>query len=218
MDVVDVNVDYGFQSEWDDEEPDEEDLKLQATMLLFDSLSNYPGHEESIERFCLPIFSAAGSDYAVDHVLDSIKKRPSMSQIYAAYVAKFLKTAEVQQRLLSILNDASLGDWQKMWILAALLQAEGSNDIGVKVASGLVREPKGHDALRAVAAIYVGRFGDHSRRKVLSSIYGSVSNYIQAAIYYSSRTWPSVERSNAKASWSGHSQLHSLIREGMDSK
>jgi hypothetical protein len=217
-DAVDGNADYGFQSEWDDDESAEEDLRLQATMLLFDSLSNYPGHEESIERFCLPIFSAAGSDYAVDHVLDSIKKRPSMSQIYAAYIAKFLETAEVHQRLLSILDDTSLTDWQKMWILAALSQVEPPNEAAVKVASGLLRDPKGNDALRAVAVIYVGRFGDHARRKVLGSIYGSVSNYIQTAIYYSSRTWPRVERSNARAKWSGHSQLHSLISEGMDSK
>ena len=33
----------------------------------------YPGHEESIERFCLPLFAKSGSDYAGDHVLGSFK-------------------------------------------------------------------------------------------------------------------------------------------------
>ena len=52
----DFDVDYGFQAEWEEEEVEEEDLELQATTILFDSLSDYPGHEENIERFCLPLF------------------------------------------------------------------------------------------------------------------------------------------------------------------
>jgi hypothetical protein len=115
-------------------------------------------------------------------------------------------------------SDPSLADWQKIWVLAALSQVEQSNDAAVKVALDLVRNPKGHDALRAVAAVYVGRFGDHTRRKALMSIDGSVSNYIQAAIYYSSRTWPGVERATAKASWSAHGQLHRLIAVWMSKK
>ena len=192
-------TDYGFQSEWDDEEIDEEDLELQATTVLFDSLSDYPGHEENIERFCLPLFSKAGSDYAVEHVLDAFKKRPSMSQIYASYLAKFLEMNGVHEFLLDLLKDAALFDWQKMWVLAALSQAEAADDAAVKPALELLRDANRHDALRAVAAIYVGRFGDHTRRRALASIYGSVSSYIQATIYYSSVWWPSVERSTSKA-------------------
>jgi len=217
IDTDDLDVDYGFQSEWDDEEPDEETLELRATTLLFDSLSDYPGHEENIERFCLPIFSKTRSEHAVKHVLDSFKKRPSMSQIYASYLANFLENEEVHELLLGILRDALPSDWQKLWVLAALSRVETSSDAAVKVAWDLV-DAKGHDALRAVAAIHVGQFGTHTRRKALTSIYGSVSNYIQAAIYYSSRVWPGVERSNARASWSGHGQLHSLIATAMGNK
>lgn len=213
----DFDADYGFQSEWDDD-PEEEDLELQATMFLFDSLSDYPGHEESIERFCLPIFSKSGSEYAVAHVLDSFKKRPSMSQIYASYLVKFLDQLEVRETMLEALKDDSLLDWQKMWILAALLQGDESHDKAVKVAFEILKDANRHEALRAVAAIYVGRFGDLSRRKSLISMYGSVSNYIQAAIFFSSRGWPSVEKGNAKASWSGHGPLHSFLGIAMGKK
>ena len=105
IDDDDFDIDYGFQSEWDDEETDQEDLELQATTLLFDSHSEYPGHEENIERFCLPLFLKAGSDYAVEHVMDSFKKRPSMSQIYASYLAKFLDTDGVHEFQLGLLKD-----------------------------------------------------------------------------------------------------------------
>ncbi len=214
----DFDADYGFQSEWDEEAIDEEDLELQATMILFTSITQYPGHEENIERFCLPLFAKAGSDFAVQHVLDSFKKRPSMSQIYAAYLAKFLGKDDITELLLGILKDASLADWQRMWILAALLQVEKTDDTAVKISLDLLKDANRHEALRAVAAIYVGRFGDHARRKSLISIYSSVSSYIQVAIYFSSKYWPSVERNNAKASWGGHSPLHNLLTIAMKKK
>lgn len=217
IDEDDFDADYGFQSEWDDD-PEEKNLELQATMLLFDSLSEYPGHEESIERFCLPIFSKSGSEYAVEHVLDSFRKRPSMSQIYASYLVKFLDQPEVRATMLEALKDESLLDWQKMWILAALSQVEESDDKAVKIALDVLKDANRHEALRAVAAIYVGRFGDLSRRKSLISMYGSVSNYIQAAIFFSSRGWPPVEKSNAKASWSGHGPLHIFLGIAMNKK
>lgn len=214
----DFDADYGFQSEWEDEEVGEEDLELGATTVLFDSLSEYVGHEESIERFCLPLFAKAGSEYAVKHVIDSFKKRPSMSQIYCAYLAKFLNSKEVHQSLLGFLQDDSLLDWQKMWLLAALGQMKKSDDATVKAAFDILADAHRHESLRAVAAVHVGRFGDHGRRKNLISMYASVTPYIQSAIYYSSRRWPGPERSNAKASWGAHGALHQLLSVAMSKK
>ena len=218
VDEEEFNADYGFQSEWDEEQMDEEELELQATKHLFDSLSDYPGQEENIERFCLPLFTAAGSDHAVAHVMESFKKRPSMSQIYASYLAKFLGTDEIDDFLLNLINDSTLVDWQRIWVLAALSQADKAGDPPVKAALDQLKDANRHDALRAVAAIYVGSFGDHARRKALVSIYPSVSNYVQAAIYYASVKWPGVEKSNAKASWGGHGPLHSLLTNAMKKK
>jgi hypothetical protein len=215
LDDEDFDADYGFQSEWDDEEDDEEmdqeDLELKATMLLFDSISDYPGHEENIERFCLPLFTTAGSDHAVAHVMHSFKKRPSMSQIYTSYLSKFLKANGVQSFLLNLLKDGALVDWQKMWVLAALSQVDDANDDAVRIALEVLRDTSRHDSLRAVAAVYVGIYGDHARRKELVSIYSTVSTYVQAAIYYSSSEWPSVERRNAKVSWGANGPLNSLL-------
>jgi hypothetical protein len=70
------------------------------------------------------------------------------------------------------------------WMLAALLQVKHHDDAGVKIALGLLQDANRHTALRGVAAIFVGRFGDHARRRTLISMYPSVSPYIQAAIYF----------------------------------
>jgi Reverse transcriptase (RNA-dependent DNA polymerase) len=217
-DDEDFDADYGFQSEWNEDEEDDEDLKLKATTLLFDSLSQYPGQEENIERFCLPLFSKAGSEYALEHVLGAFKKRPAMTQIYASYVAKFLSDSEVREALWSLLKDPTLTDWHKMWILAALSQSTDHHDSDLKVAMSLFQDANRHDALRAVAAIFVGRFGDHARRKALGSAYPTVSPYIQAAIFFSSRVWPAAERNTAKASWGALTSLNSLINVAMASK
>jgi hypothetical protein len=108
IDDDDFDADYGFQSEWDEEPTNKEDLELKATTVLLDSLPQYPGQEENIERFCLPLFSKAGSDYALEHVLDAFKKRPAMTQIYASYVAKFIKRDAVRETLWALLKDDSL--------------------------------------------------------------------------------------------------------------
>jgi hypothetical protein len=99
IDDDDFDADYGFQSEWDDDDDEDDDeddedkttdLELKATKILFDSIEDYAGHEENIERFCLPLFAKVSSDYAVQHVMDAFKKRPAMSQIFASYLANFL--------------------------------------------------------------------------------------------------------------------------------
>jgi hypothetical protein len=223
----DFDADYGFQSEWeDDDEGDDGDddtesaneLELKATTILFDSIEDYSGHEENIERFCLPLFAKAKSDYAVSHVMDAFRRRPAMSQIFSSYLANFLDDDPVKEFLLELLQDASLVDWQKMWVLAALSQVAQASDAYVKVAMAVLKDGARHDALRAVAAVYVGRFGEHSRRKALMSYYSSVSPYVQSAIYFSSRTWPSVERGNAKASWGSQSPLNVLLTAAITKK
>jgi hypothetical protein len=221
MNDEDFDADYGFQSEWEEDDEDEEDeegeddLDLKATKLLFNSVGKYVGQEENIERFCLPLFAKAESDYALQHVLESFKKRPSMAQIYASYVANFLDRDGVLDALLALLIDAELADWQKMWILAALSQAEKHKDPSVKITLDLLQDANRHETLRAVAAIFVGRFGDHSRRLALLGVYTSSSPYIQSAIYFSSRKWPKVEKQTAKTNWGNHSALNKLITVAM---
>lgn len=233
IDDKDFDADYGFQSDWEDEDSVEEsdddavtdgeaeeeaELTLGATKLLFDSISIYPGYEENIERFCLPLFARSGSNYALDHVIESFKKRPSMSQIYAAYLAEFLEEKDAINFLGSALADGSLTDWQRMWILAALMRADEPSTVNVKAALVILKDGSCHDALRAVAGVFVGECGDHSRRKELTTLYPNLTAYVQAAIFFSSKNWPIVERKNAKVAWSNHGPLNQLLAKAMEAK
>ncbi len=215
----DFDSDYGFQSEWEDEDDDDdddaEDLELKATKVLFDAINDHPGHEESIERFCLPLFAKAFSDYALGHVIEAFAKRPSMTQIYVAYLSKFLPARSTYDFLTQCLEDRTLVHWQQMWILAALLTKEPLDEIPVTRALQILKDGSVHDAARAVAAIYVGRYGDIVRRKALAGVYSHVSPYIQSAIYFSSQYWPKVERNNAKAQWGALNPLNELLSKAI---
>jgi hypothetical protein len=219
-------TDYGFQSDWEDLDEEQEaeaeagdeddgDLELKATKLLYDAMSEYPGHEENIERFCLPLFSRAESSYAVEGVMKAFGQRPAMSQMYSSYLAKFVTDVDVQAFLKERLEDEKLTDWSRMWALAALSQAKPVDDEPVKAASKVVENASKHIALRAAAAIYVGRYGDHARRKALAAVYANVQPYMQAAIYFSSRYWPDVERKNARASWGSLTEINVLLTRAM---
>jgi Reverse transcriptase (RNA-dependent DNA polymerase) len=222
LDEEDTDTDYGFQKDWDDDDDasddDGEDLELEATKALFDSINVFPGHEESIERFCLPLFTKAESDCAVNYVLEQLQRRPSMTQIYAAYLGKFVNDDDaVRKALVEALDDPGFFDWQKMWIVATLMQAKKASDRAVKIAMSLLIDANHHDALRAVVAMFVGKYGDHDRRKALVGVYKTASEYVQLAIYFASRSWPTVERKTARSSWGGHGQLHKLMSEGLAS-
>lgn len=217
-------TEYGFQKEWEDEEDEDGeeqqdlDIELQATKTLFASISEFPGSEETIERFCLPLFAKAGSDFALNHVLESLGRRPSMTQIYANYLAKFIRhEPRIEEKLLESIEDINYYDWQKMWLLACLMQAGRASPRCLKVTAGLLADPLRHDALRAVAALMVGKFGDVSRRRALADTYKSVSEYVQLAIYFASRSWPPEERASATETWGGHGPLHRLMARGLAS-
>ena len=217
-----MQSEYGFQAEWDGDDDEDgekrEALELAATRALFDSIEDYPGNEENIERFCLPLFARAGSDYAIDHVLEAFRERPSMSQIHAAYLAGFLDNADVKKFLASLVKDDSIMDWQRMWVLAALMQADGPVNGAVKNSLAILESGERHHTLRGSAAIYAGRFGDHAVRVKLNRLYSGLPTYIQLAIYYSSRNWPIPERRTARSSWGDHSTLHVLLTNAFGAK
>lgn len=226
----DFDSDYGFQSEFDDdydeEDTDEDedkpeddvDIELEATKALFNAIDEYPGNEENIERFCLPLFTKSHSDHAIHHVLDNFNKRPSMTQIYVSYLSKFIYNKDVEEFLFTLCEDDSLFDWQRMWILAGLMQGYEYNDDQVKMVWDLYKDANLHESLRAVAAIFVGRFGDQERQTDLVDSYASAGTYyVQSAIYFSSRWFkPKAAAATAKTSWSNLNELNELITYGFD--
>ena len=207
----DLDVAYGFQAEWEDSDEEIVEIELRATIALFDSLGSFRGHEEEIERFCLPLFIRSNNDYAVEHVLSAFRERPSMSQIYCAYLSRFIDDERVYTFLTSQVTQDNLYDWQTMWIIAALLQRNEVSDEILRKVVRVYRDPNRHDATRAVAAIFIGTKGDNVRRNELSASCNFVSPYVQSAIFFAAQRWPRAERGNFNAQWGQRSEVNRLI-------
>jgi hypothetical protein len=163
----------------------------------------------------LPLFAKARSDYAVDRVLDNFRDNPSLAQIYSAYLVKFNEEKEIRDVLEDIfIEDELLFDWQRMWILAVLTPHTDSAPKILRRCSAMLGDSRYHEALRALAAIYIAKFGDHRRRIALFSEFASIGHpYIQAAMLYGSRYFRGVEKRNAIAAWGSHSEVNTLIAE-----
>lgn len=213
--IVELDGPYAFMGE-DGEIEDPVDLDLAATQQLFDSIDEFPGKEESIERFCLPLFSRCESDYAVPYVLENISKQPAMMAIYAKYLAKFISEGDVVKNIMGHLHNELLFDWQRKWIIATVLQRDGLEDEHVAHILEYARRADVHVATRAVAAFAVGRFGAPNRRAEIKKLYSDTdSHYFQTAILASAAYFPAVEKKTALKAWSGHSLLHSMVADAL---
>jgi hypothetical protein len=138
-----------------------------------------------------------------------------MAQIHSAYLANFLGEEGVTEFLISLLQDETLFDWQRMWVLAGLMQGDSPSDEQVKLAFDILKDGNRHDALRAVAAYFVGRFGNHSRRTSLRNYFQHCSPYVQSAIYASARFWKGAEKTNARATWGNLSLMNQLLTKAI---
>lgn len=206
---------YNFQIDWDDDEDEDEDdidIELEATKKLFNEISEYPGHSEKIERFCLPLFKRAGSDYAVDYVLDNLPTFPSMTQLYCVYLSAFLDRDEVKDALVDFLTENHLFDWQAMWAIATLLKGKVKSADAVDRCFELFFDTSQEETVRAVAVFYVGRYGNYEQKKEITEFYPkSGSEYLKSAVYFASRLMGGNLRSNMRKAHGADNEINIWI-------
>lgn len=185
-----ILTDYGFQSIWSDEtnELDEQEIELKATELLFDQIQKYIENIEEIERFCLPMFAAFGSRYAVEHVLSKLDNAPSMSQIYFSYLSEFLDEEPVAHAVCGALVHRKLTfDWEYLWAIGTIIQMSSVDDAVVSSLLKLCSEDV-DDCVKALALIAVAKLGDVDRQHTVAEAIAKFhSTYVRAAILFSAR-------------------------------
>lgn len=185
-----IDTDYGFQTIWVeyDVEIDHGHIELSATQLLYDEINKYPSNMEEIERFCLPMFAAFNSDYALDEVLNKIENTPSMSQIYFSYLSNFLDNEKVISKIASLLSHMKLQfEWEYIWVLACAIKIDKAPDSMVASFINIVSKVS-HESVIALALIAAAKHGDYGRQKtVVDAIEKTHSDYIRGAILFSSK-------------------------------
>lgn len=206
---------YGFQSLWSEEEelPDEE-VSLMAVSELYARLDERPQKADQIERFCLPYFSLARDEQAIERSLGGIVDRPHMSSIYCSYLRRFVRDNPiVGARLEQIMIDPRVAyEWALIWPVAALIDAGAVSDSARTAAVRVVEDARSSEGLRAIAAQLVAKHGNASQRRNLRHQYErEPSQFVREAILFSTRHLPSNERNSCLSAWGSHSITNSLI-------
>ena len=212
---------YGFISFWQPEggEVTEEEIEMQAVETLYHYIEqSSQAQAEKIEKFCLPFLSAVGSDIAVERSLNGISNQPHLTQLYCSYLVTLIPSnPSIARRLEPLIRkDHFLHDWQLMWLVATLIEANPAPEAITKSVLKLLRDFGRSIALRALCAMFIGKHGTAAQRHNLHNFYSEEpSPYVRAAILFSARYFPSPERRTCLSSWKGHSKINSLIAEAV---
>jgi hypothetical protein len=209
---------YGFEVEWEDEENDEEgeadeNLDNAAVERLISNIADYPNQEDQIEKFCLPILRSAASDIAVEHVLNKLKAKPHQTRLYFSYISTFVRSNhDVAEALEALVSDNTVTDYQRMFLLAALLRANTVARATVNTALQWLQNGRVAKETRAMAAIFAAKHGvAQQKRTVRTSYEDEPSDYVQSAILFSAKYFTPVERKTCKRAWGGHSSINTLV-------
>lgn len=216
--VLDGLIDMGYETNiyWDletDTEYGEEEINTEATKALFISSAEREVRLK-IERFCLPIFSLADSDFPLEYVIKNYATEPSMSQTYFGYLNKRVRNDNsIITRIESIFDDPNLiFDYQRMWLYGTLLYSERLSDVIIRNALSDLQNPNRNVGLRALCAILIGKYGSAASRRILKNHYSNeFSDYVRASILFASQYFPPQEKDTCIKAWSGHNETNSLI-------
>lgn len=208
-----ISWDFLFEEE-SEEEIDEEDIELEATKKLFDLQEVNNDTKNKIVKFCLSIFTATKDEYAIEYVLENFPAAKHMAQPYARYLNKFVDTnPDMAKPVEALLCDRTVYyEYQHMWLYASLMGASKVSPESVDFSIGQMRNAKLSEALRATCAVFVGKFGNATQRRILRTHYPQEpSAYVRSAILHSSRHFPKNEKDTCYTAWSGHNEVNSLI-------
>jgi hypothetical protein len=222
--TLEIQEIYGFVHIWNperDEELSEEDVELNAMESLYGEIDAVGERQaEKIERFCLPIFAAAGSSLAVKKALEGIIIRPHLTQLYCSYLVRMIASyPEIGKGLEKyILEDKLPYDWQMMWCVATLIEANTVSTSTISMLFKVLRNSSRSVALRGLCGILIGKHAPPARRHNLRNHYSDESApYVRASLLFASRYFPKAERKTCQRTWGPHTPINSLIAKVVSS-
>ena len=210
---------YGFNVEWEFDEPPtaDDDLDLAAVERLYQAIGDNPKHADKIEKYCLPLLRAAGSDVAVASVLRHLPTNGHLSRLYYTYLTRFLNHAPLVRALEKLAQRPQMGtDFQRMYVLAALFSAKSISKGTVNLSLQWLENAQIAQEARAMAAVFAAKFGTGNQKRAVRLMYErEPSEYVRSAILYSARYFSTPEKRACKKAWGGHTVVNSLVVQAM---
>lgn len=210
---------YGFQGDWinsDDVEAalqDGVEVELLAVRALIDFKADGQDQFEKIDRFCLPYLRASGDPYGVERAFSGLVDRPHLTRLYFSYLNHFARVdADVRNRIEQLIQANGFHlDYQRMYYLAGVMSCNEVSAATVHHALQWFLDGRIGAPTKAIAAIFVCKFGSAQDRRRVRAAYDESLPYVQSAILYSAQFFVAAEKATMKKAWRGHSMLNSLI-------
>ena len=220
LDSMDVSP-YGFLDSWELPDDDAEALELAESEALKQLWSGRSAAElevrDKLDRFCLGAFVQLRSRVGVGTVISEIGSRPHMTRIHCAYLAQFAReNPSIRDALCKLLATRASFDSELQWPIAALLPTDSVPQSSVAVALSILQDRARSDELRALSAIFIGKFGSGPSRTVLRSHWDREnSEHVKAAMVYSAMFFNQGERNFLLKHWGSQSTLNNLIAKAV---
>ncbi|UJQ95547.1 RNA-directed DNA polymerase [Mariluticola halotolerans] len=210
---------YGFQGDWINSDDLEDalyqgvDEELLAVRALLDYPADTPDLAEKIDRFCLPYLRSVGDDYGIERAFSGLVERPHLIRHYFSYLNHFARTnPDVRSRIEGMIRaNGFYLDYQRMYYLAGVMSCDGVDSATVRHALNWLQDGRIGDPTRAIAAIFVSKFGGVQDKRSVRDMYDDTSPYVKAAILYSGQFFVGADKSVMKKAWRGHSEINALI-------
>lgn len=208
---------YGFSADWDMVDYDEEAVEVMAVEKLFEAAQKYPKQSDKIEKYCLPLLRKAKSEIAINNTLRNLSRNPHMTRLYLAYLSGFVHDEKIVGDIERVLDSAEfILDYQRMYLLGALLHSKSCSSTAVNVALKWLENLKMCQETRAIAAIFAAKYGNPNQKRTVKLAYeNEPSPYVRAAILYSAKYFTKVEATVCRKAWGSHSDTNYLISKAM---
>jgi hypothetical protein len=210
---------YGFQGDWINSDEIREAMnegvndELLAVRALLDYEAETPDLAEKIDRFCLPYLRSGGDEYGIERAFAGLVERPHLTRHYFSYLNHFAKNdEEIRRRIEGLIRANGFHlDYQRMYYLAGIMSCDAVDNTTVKHALNWLQDGRIGDPTRAIAAIFVAKFGLAQDKRSVRDMYDTTSPYVKAAILYSAQFFVGADKSVMKKAWRGHSDINALI-------
>lgn len=114
----------------------------------------------------------------------------------------------------TIVAGGFFSDYQRMYILSAILNADRVGEATVQTAQRWLESNDVGAETRAICAIFVAKHGGpHQKRAVRLRYENEPSEYVRSAILYAAQFFPAADRRSAKQAWGGQSSINALISD-----
>jgi hypothetical protein len=183
----------------------EETVELASVRELFREELEERFPNPFVARFCLATLTTFRDADLVDEVLDKLGALVEVSPrvvVYLVRVAKEVGSAgKIRKHLARFIQaeDATVYDWQRMWMLQALNRIGDLNGGTVGSIRDILMNQRHslHDAVVVQALLLVGQHGDDADRRWISELYDEEhSPWIRRAILYSIRGLDKAKRNH----------------------